>query len=131
MQAMSLRSLSVVAILWTVGVAILATKIGGFPTVLIIAVFILPLVFSSIDAAWQASFLTPSLSHSRKSHPIGQPEPVESSAEEATPDTEPAVPQSVIPDPRPATPEPDEPEWLDLDSPLPEPAFQVGETLRL
>ncbi len=29
MQAMSLRSLSVVAILWTVGVAILGTKIGG------------------------------------------------------------------------------------------------------
>ncbi len=121
MQAMSLRSLSVVAIFWTVGVAVLATKIGGFPAVLIVAVFILPLVFSSIDAAWQASVLTPSLSHSGKSPTIRRPEPAAESIPEQTADTEPetAIPQPVIPEPAP-------PPTLDL-----EPALPAGDTIQL
>ena len=131
MRAMSLRGLSVIALLWTVGVAILATRIGGFPAVLIVAVFILPLVFSSIDAAWQASVLSPSLGNATKSRPVRRPKPVPESAADAAPDTDSA----------PAPPEPSPPELPAAESVIPEPpapvslvpepALPAGESLQL
>lgn len=131
MQSMSLPGLATIALLWTVGVAILASRIGGTLGIIVAATFILPLVFSSIDAAWQAAVMTPSLHRSGKSPPVRRAKtPVEQA--EAIPEgtsDEPAPPEPAVPEP--LIPDPADPDPIDLGSPLPAPAFPVGETLQL
>ena len=131
MQEMSLRGLTVIAVLWTFGVATLAARIGGAPAILILAVFILPLVFSSIDAAWQASVLTPSLHSSGRSLPIQRLSSALESTEAAIGHVEigaipleSAAPDSIIPEP--AAPAPAIPVAL-----APEPGVPPGEALQL
>jgi hypothetical protein len=93
---MGLRGLGALAVLWLVVVVMVASRIGGTLGVMVGAIFIFPIVFSSIEAAWQASALMPSAYQKQRHQQVAQAraeEPEEAEEEEE------AVAEPVIPEP--------------------------------
>jgi hypothetical protein len=95
LQQLGLRGLGALAVLWLV-VVMIASRIGGTLRVMVGVIFIFPIVFSSIGAAWQASAMMSS-AYQKQRHqqvaPAGDEEPEETEEEAAT---EPVIPE---PDP--------------------------------
>ena len=99
---MGLRGLTVVALIWIAGVAMLATRIGGSLGAMIALVFILPVIYSSIDAAWQASSLMPSAyQKQRRTVRAAAEAPDDDSADDDDDDAAAATAEPVIPEPAP------------------------------
>ena len=102
MNEMGLRGLGVLAVLWLVVVAMIASRIGGTLGMMVGAVFIFPVVFSSIEAAWQASALMPSAYQKQRHHRdetaiLDRPEGIDNAAEEDAAVAEPVIPEPAAP----------------------------------
>jgi len=106
---MGLRGLGVLALFWIVGVAVLASRIGGTLGVMVGIIFIFPVLFSSIEAAWQASVLMPSAYQKQRHQQAARARADEPEESDEAEEEDEAVAEPVIPEPAPPAPSLDGP----------------------